>query len=86
MPHKPKEDVNLNETALTEVAQKADSMLEIRKEIDIRAAETIKINMNYVEKPKYYGVEVNGQSGETTKEADRSSHMRKAEVEVVLVS
>ena len=35
-------------------------MLEIRKEVDIRAAETIKINMNYVTKPKYYGAEVQG--------------------------
>ena len=30
--------------------------------------------------------QVQGQSGETTKEADRSSHMRNEEVDVVLVS
>ena len=63
-----------------------DSILAKTRDKINEKAESINIDMNRFDKPSYFGTEGQGYSGETTKEADRSSHRRKAEVEVVLVS
>ena len=68
------------------MVQPNPSMLVQRKDFNPTQTPPIKIDMNHVIKPTHYMHEAQGQSGETTKEADRSSHARKADVEVLLVS
>ena len=75
-----------NTIAQSEILRTNDSILAKTRDKINEKAESINIDMNRFDKPCYYGTEAQGYSGETTKEADRSSHRRKAEVEVVLVS